>query len=203
MISFSESCFSHCAHLLFFRTQLWSNGGWSHDLSMAVLDRALFHVDNTYKIAHLRYARAVGSEIARAIIAYPHSMAILPIIVPFFIQMLSKVMVQYLFLNKNAKRVCSTTLFVTFIVLSLPFAYPHIVTRIVALCHLHILFLYSYCCSLLPSSHPYFATPICCHLTHSVPDLLPSLLITERAAACAAPICRPTRRFAVSADRRA
>jgi xanthine dehydrogenase/oxidase len=34
--------------------EVYSNGGWSHDLSMAVMDRALFHVDNVYKIPHMR-----------------------------------------------------------------------------------------------------------------------------------------------------
>jgi len=30
------------------RAHLWSNGGWSQDLSQAVTDRALFHLDNSY-----------------------------------------------------------------------------------------------------------------------------------------------------------
>jgi xanthine dehydrogenase/oxidase len=34
--------------------QLYSNGGWSLDLSQPVLDRALFHSDNVYKIPNVR-----------------------------------------------------------------------------------------------------------------------------------------------------
>lgn len=34
--------------------QLWSDGGYSLDLSNAILGRALFHVDNCYRIEHLR-----------------------------------------------------------------------------------------------------------------------------------------------------
>ncbi len=34
--------------------QLWSDGGHSLDLSAAILGRALFHVDNCYRIEHLR-----------------------------------------------------------------------------------------------------------------------------------------------------
>lgn len=34
--------------------QVYSNGGWSHDLSIAVLDRALFHVDNVYSIPNFK-----------------------------------------------------------------------------------------------------------------------------------------------------
>lgn len=34
--------------------QLWSDGGWSTDLSPAILSRALLHLDNAYQIPHLR-----------------------------------------------------------------------------------------------------------------------------------------------------
>ncbi len=34
--------------------ELWSDGGYSLDLSSAILGRALFHVDNCYRIANLR-----------------------------------------------------------------------------------------------------------------------------------------------------
>jgi xanthine dehydrogenase large subunit len=34
--------------------QLWSNGGCSTDLSMAVLERAMLHVDNAYYLPHVR-----------------------------------------------------------------------------------------------------------------------------------------------------
>lgn len=34
--------------------ELWSDGGWSTDLSPAILSRALLHVDNAYQIPHRR-----------------------------------------------------------------------------------------------------------------------------------------------------
>ncbi|PRP95122.1 xanthine dehydrogenase molybdopterin binding subunit [Enhygromyxa salina] len=34
--------------------QLYSDGGWSHDLSKAIMFRALFHCDNCYRIPNLR-----------------------------------------------------------------------------------------------------------------------------------------------------
>jgi xanthine dehydrogenase/oxidase len=34
--------------------QIYNNGGWSHDLSIAVLDRALFHSDNVYNFSNMR-----------------------------------------------------------------------------------------------------------------------------------------------------
>ncbi len=34
--------------------ELWSNGGYSLDLSNAILGRALFHIDNCYRVEHLR-----------------------------------------------------------------------------------------------------------------------------------------------------
>lgn len=34
--------------------QLWSNAGYSFDLSLAVLERAMLHVDNTYRFDHVR-----------------------------------------------------------------------------------------------------------------------------------------------------
>ncbi|HZQ47733.1 MAG TPA: xanthine dehydrogenase molybdopterin binding subunit, partial [Verrucomicrobiae bacterium] len=39
--------------LLALKAQLYSNGGWSLDLSQAVTDRALFHLDNCYYIPHV------------------------------------------------------------------------------------------------------------------------------------------------------
>ena len=42
--------FDEQGHLLAVRSHLWSNGGWSLDLSQAVTDRALFHSDNAYYI---------------------------------------------------------------------------------------------------------------------------------------------------------
>ena len=41
--------------LLAFDVQTFSDGGWSQDLSQAVLDRALFHLDNAYFITTLRF----------------------------------------------------------------------------------------------------------------------------------------------------
>jgi len=40
--------------LLALDVDVFSNGGWSADLSMAVMDRALFHADNSYKFKTLR-----------------------------------------------------------------------------------------------------------------------------------------------------
>jgi xanthine dehydrogenase molybdopterin binding subunit/xanthine dehydrogenase small subunit len=37
------------------KIQLWSNGGWSQDLSQAVTDRALFHLDNAYYIPSVEF----------------------------------------------------------------------------------------------------------------------------------------------------
>jgi len=35
-------------------TKIWSNAGYSHDLSVPVLDRALFHLDNCYKFPNVK-----------------------------------------------------------------------------------------------------------------------------------------------------
>ena len=37
-------------HLLAVRSEIFANGGWSLDLSMAICDRALFHHDNSYYV---------------------------------------------------------------------------------------------------------------------------------------------------------
>jgi len=37
------------------KAQLYSNGGWSLDLSQAVTDRALFHLDNCYYIPQVNF----------------------------------------------------------------------------------------------------------------------------------------------------
>ncbi|EPQ25875.1 uncharacterized protein PFL1_06549 [Pseudozyma flocculosa PF-1] len=34
--------------------RVYNNGGWSQDLSQAILERAMFHIDNCYNIPHLR-----------------------------------------------------------------------------------------------------------------------------------------------------
>ncbi|MEO8613923.1 MAG: xanthine dehydrogenase molybdopterin binding subunit [Luteolibacter sp.] len=40
--------------------QLYSDGGWSLDLSLPVTDRALFHLDNAYYIPHVRFRGQVA-----------------------------------------------------------------------------------------------------------------------------------------------
>ncbi|HEY2951570.1 MAG TPA: xanthine dehydrogenase molybdopterin binding subunit, partial [Verrucomicrobiae bacterium] len=42
------------------KIQLVSNGGWSLDLSQAVTDRALFHLDNAYYIPHVEFQGRVA-----------------------------------------------------------------------------------------------------------------------------------------------
>ena len=42
--------------LLAAKVELFSNGGWSLDLSMPVTDRALFHLDNAYYIPHVEFS---------------------------------------------------------------------------------------------------------------------------------------------------
>jgi xanthine dehydrogenase large subunit len=41
--------------ILALRVELWSDGGFSMDLSLPVLDRALFHLDNAYFVPALRF----------------------------------------------------------------------------------------------------------------------------------------------------
>jgi len=42
------------------RIHLWSNGGWALDLSQAVTDRALFHLDNSYYIPSVEFRGQVA-----------------------------------------------------------------------------------------------------------------------------------------------
>jgi len=42
------------------RVHLWSNGGWAQDLSQAVTDRALFHLDNSYFIPAVEFRGQVA-----------------------------------------------------------------------------------------------------------------------------------------------
>jgi xanthine dehydrogenase molybdopterin binding subunit/xanthine dehydrogenase small subunit len=42
------------------RIAIFSNGGWSLDLSRAVTDRAVFHLDNSYYIPHVAFSGAVA-----------------------------------------------------------------------------------------------------------------------------------------------
>lgn len=46
--------------LLSVKAHLYSNGGWSLDLSQAVTDRALFHLDNSYYIPHAEFRGQVA-----------------------------------------------------------------------------------------------------------------------------------------------
>ena len=50
-----EAAFSDQGDLLALKVLCWSNGGWSADLSIAILDRALFHIDNAYYIPELHF----------------------------------------------------------------------------------------------------------------------------------------------------
>ena len=42
------------------KVELFSNGGWSLDLSRAVTDRAVFHLDNAYYIPHVEFSGVVA-----------------------------------------------------------------------------------------------------------------------------------------------
>ncbi len=46
--------------LLAAKIHLWSNGGWSQDLSQAITDRALFHLDNAYYIPAVEFRGQVA-----------------------------------------------------------------------------------------------------------------------------------------------
>jgi xanthine dehydrogenase molybdopterin binding subunit/xanthine dehydrogenase small subunit len=46
--------------LLGAKVELFSNGGWSLDLSRAVTDRAVFHLDNAYYIPHVEFSGRVA-----------------------------------------------------------------------------------------------------------------------------------------------
>ncbi len=52
--------FDHDGLLLAAKIALFSNGGWSLDLSRAVTDRAVFHLDNAYYIPHLEFSGQVA-----------------------------------------------------------------------------------------------------------------------------------------------
>ena len=49
-----RAAFASSGRILGLEVLLWSNGGWSVDLSGPVMDRALFHVDGAYHIPALR-----------------------------------------------------------------------------------------------------------------------------------------------------
>ena len=47
-------------HLLAARIHVWANGGWAMDLSQAITDRALFHLDNAYYIPAVEFRGQVA-----------------------------------------------------------------------------------------------------------------------------------------------
>jgi xanthine dehydrogenase molybdopterin binding subunit/xanthine dehydrogenase small subunit len=53
-VGFDEEGMLHAAQIA-----LFSNGGWSLDLSRAVTDRAMFHLDNAYYIPHVEFSGVV------------------------------------------------------------------------------------------------------------------------------------------------
>ncbi len=55
-----EAGFDEQGTLLAVKAQLYSNGGWSLDLSQAVTDRALFHLDNCYYIPNVEFRGQVA-----------------------------------------------------------------------------------------------------------------------------------------------
>jgi xanthine dehydrogenase large subunit len=55
-----DAGFSEDGKLLALKAELISDGGWSNDLSHAILDRALFHMDNTYFLPNVEVAGRVA-----------------------------------------------------------------------------------------------------------------------------------------------
>jgi xanthine dehydrogenase large subunit len=55
-----EAGFSEDGQLLALKAELVSDGGWSNDLSHAILDRALFHMDNAYFLPNVEVAGRVA-----------------------------------------------------------------------------------------------------------------------------------------------
>lgn len=53
--SFYSAHFDDEHHLIGLDVQIYSNGGWTSDLSIPVMDRALFHLDNAYHIPNLQF----------------------------------------------------------------------------------------------------------------------------------------------------
>ena len=54
-ISMYEAGFNDAGDLLALRVKIYADGGWSSDLSGAILDRALFHLDNCYFLPNLHF----------------------------------------------------------------------------------------------------------------------------------------------------
>lgn len=52
--------FDHSGKIEALRVHLWSNGGWALDLSQAVTDRALFHLDNAYYLPAVEFRGQVA-----------------------------------------------------------------------------------------------------------------------------------------------
>jgi xanthine dehydrogenase large subunit len=52
--------FNAAGEVLAAKIELFSNGGWSLDLSMPVTDRAVFHLDNSYYLPHVEFSGRVA-----------------------------------------------------------------------------------------------------------------------------------------------
>ena len=57
--SFYSAYFNEEHFLIGLDVQIYSNGGWTSDLSIPVMDRALFHLDNAYHIPNLQFVGRV------------------------------------------------------------------------------------------------------------------------------------------------
>src|SRR5262245_27144234 len=54
-----EAGFAPDGTVLAVRAELWANGGWTLDLSRAIADRALFHLDNAYYLPAVEFLSTV------------------------------------------------------------------------------------------------------------------------------------------------
>lgn len=55
-----QAGFNEAGALLGLKVEVYANGGWAEDLSSAILDRCLFHLDNPYYIPTLRFEGRVA-----------------------------------------------------------------------------------------------------------------------------------------------
>ena len=55
-----QAGFDSEGHILGFKVEIYSDGGWTQDLSGPVMDRALFHLDNAYYIPALHFRGQVA-----------------------------------------------------------------------------------------------------------------------------------------------
>ncbi len=55
-----QAGFDSDGHILGFQVAIYSDGGWTQDLSSPVMDRALFHLDNAYYIPNLHFRGQVA-----------------------------------------------------------------------------------------------------------------------------------------------